>query len=97
MSNCLQKWLFQSEFYIITYTQNTFADCCMNSECTYVCTVLTIPSALRQAACCTGPSESFSVSSALLLLSPLPLLLWTASGAGGPKLHPESSQHHVVS
>ena len=59
--------------------------------------VLTVPAALWPAACCNDPSESASLSSALLLSCPPPLLFWTASAAGVPKLHSESFQRHVVS
>lgn len=55
-----------------------------------------MPAALWPAAYCNGLSEASSLSSALLLSSPPPLLLSTTSGAGVPKLHSESSQHHAV-
>lgn len=56
-----------------------------------------MPAVLWQAACCTGPSGSSSVSSARLFLSPRLLPLWTASSAESPTLRPGLFQHHVVS
>lgn len=62
-----------------------------------MCAVLTVPAVLGPAACCSGPSEFSALYSARLLSDPPSRLLWTASAASGPKLHPESFQHLAVS
>lgn len=74
--------------YFIICTQTCLPTPAWLYVCVYVCVcvVLTVPAVLWPVACCIGLSEVSSLSSAVLLFSPPPPLLSTASRAGAPTL-----------